>query len=196
MAHRTTPARDLALIAVFAGLTAALGLIPAFYTPLSPSPITAQTFGPVLAGALLGGRRGGLSQVLFLALVAVGLPLLSGGRGGIGVFAGVTVGFLVSWPVAAWLIGHLTYRLGAPYRLGWGILINVLVGMVVMYVLGIPGQMAFGHLSLPAAVVANLPYLPGDILKGVLAALVAKGVHQAYPGLLPWRGRTPEKAAA
>jgi len=196
VAHRTTPARDLALIAVFAGLTAALGLIPAFYTPLSPSPITAQTFGPVLAGALLGGRRGGLSQVLFLALVAVGLPLLSGGRGGIGVFAGASVGFLISWPIASWLIGRLTYRLGAPYRLGWGILINVLVGMVVMYALGIPGQMAFGHLSLPAAVVANLPYLPGDTLKGVLAAVVAKGVHRAYPGLLPWRGRTPETAAA
>lgn len=189
MAQHRTPARDLALIAVFAGVTAALGLIPAFYTPLSPAPITAQSFGIILAGAIIGGRRALLSQALFLALVALGLPLLAGGRGGIGVFASPTVGFLVGYVVVAGLIGWATFRKGAPYSVVWGLLINFLGGMVVMYTFGLIGMMAVAQLSLPAAVVANLPYLPGDLVKVVAATLIAKGVHAAYPGLLPWHGK-------
>lgn len=196
MAKPRTPARDLALIAVFAGVTAALGLIPAFYTPFSPAPITAQTFGVILAGAILGGRRAFLSQLLFLALVAIGLPLLAGGRGGIGVFASPTVGFLVGFVACSGAIGWLTYRKGAPYSVLWGLLINLAGGMVLMYALGIPGMMAVAHLSLPAAVAANLPYLIGDLIKVIAATVIAKGVHAAYPGLLPWRGRTAEPIEA
>ncbi len=199
MAQPRTPARDLALIAVFAGVTAALGLIPAFYTPLSPAPITAQSLGIILAGAILGGRRGFLSQLLFIALVAIGLPLLAGGRGGIGVFATPTVGFLVGYVVCAGVVGWLTFRKGAPYRLGWGLLINFLAGMLLMYAFGIPGMMLAADLSFVAAIAANLPFLVGDALKVVVATLIAKGVHSAYPGLLPFRGRTdataPEKAS-
>ncbi len=192
MAQHRTPARDLALIAVFAGVTAALGLIPAFYTPLSPAPITAQSFGIILAGAIIGGRRALLSQALFLGLVALGLPLLAGGRGGIGAFARPTVGFLVGYVVVAGLIGWATFRKGAPYSVVRGLLINFLGGMVVMYAFGLIGMMAVAQLSLPAAVAANLPYLPGDLVKVVAATLIAKGVHAAYPGLLPWRGKHAE----
>ncbi|SDB93779.1 biotin transport system substrate-specific component [Raineyella antarctica] len=194
MAQHRTPARDLALIAVFAGITAALGLIPAFYTPFSPAPITAQSFGIILAGAVIGGRRALLSQLLFIALVALGLPLLAGGRGGIGVFASPTVGFLVGYVVCAGVIGWFTFRKGAPYSIAWGLLINVLGGMVLMYAFGIIGMMAVAKLSFPAAILANLPYLPGDTIKVVAATLIARGVHAAYPGLLPWRGTKVEDA--
>ena len=86
-------ARDLALIAVFVGVTAALGLIPP--VPVGPVPITAQSMGMVLCGAVLGPKRGGLSMALFMLLVGVGLPLLAGGRGGIGILLGPSVGFFV-----------------------------------------------------------------------------------------------------
>lgn len=181
------PARDLALIAVFAGVTAALGLIPPIYVPISPAPITAQSLGVILAGAILGGRRGLASQGLFMALVALGLPLLAGGRGGIGVFFGVTWSFLIAYVVAAGAIGWATYRLGAPYSLWKGLAINVVLGMVLIYALGIPGMVVTGKLTFVQAIVANLPFLPGDLIKCVIAALVAKGVHSAVPGLLPWR---------
>lgn len=182
-------ARDLALVAVFAGVTAALGLIPGIMTPLSPVPITAQSLGPMLAGGILGGRRGSASQALFLALVAIGLPLLAGGRGGFGVFFSVSWGFLVGWPIVAGLIGWATYRIGAPYSLWKGLIVNVAFGLVVLYLIGIPGMVVTGKLTFVQAVAANLPYLPGDLAKAVIAALVAKGVHTAYPALLPWRGR-------
>lgn len=174
------------MIAVFAGVTAALGLIPPVYLPLAPVPITAQSLGPILAGAVLGARRGAASQLLFLSLVALGLPLLAGGRGGIGVFAGPTVGFLLGWVVVALVVGALTWRKGAPYRVWFGVLVNAIGGIVVLYPLGILGMVGMADLSWQAALLANVPFLVGDALKVVAAAFIAKGVHASYPGLLPW----------
>ncbi len=185
--------RDLALIAIFAGLVAALGIVPAFTPPGFSVPITAQSLGVMLAGAILGARRGGLALVLFLVLVATGLPLLAGGRGGLGVFAGPSVGFLLAWPVAAYVIGWLSERAGTTYKLHWGIVANFVGGIVVVYVGGIVGMAAVLGLSLPAATVATWIYVPGDAVKVVIAALVARGVHAAYPGLLSRRRTEPAK---
>ncbi|HEY6933949.1 MAG TPA: biotin transporter BioY [Marmoricola sp.] len=188
-----TTSRDLALVATFTGLVAALGLVPAVYPAGIPVPITAQSLGVMLAGAVLGRWRGAASLALLLVLVAVGLPLLPGGRGGLAVFAGPSVGYLVGFPVAAWVIGWLTEKGGAPYRLGWGVVANVVGGIVVLYAIGIPGTAWRAHLSLQAAAVSSGWFVVGDLVKAVIAALVARGVHAAYPGLLgerPSRGRT------
>ena len=102
--------RDMVHIALFAAIMAALGLLPPIPVGFIPVPITAQSMGVMLAGSILGAKRGALAILLFLALVAVGLPLLSGGRGGLGVFFGPTAGFLLSWPVGAFVTGWLTER--------------------------------------------------------------------------------------
>lgn len=182
-ANRST-SRDLALVATFTGVVAALGLVPLFTPPGFLVPITAQSLGVMLAGAVIGARRGFLSLALLLVLVAVGLPLLAGPRGGLGVFASPSVGFLLGYPVAAFVVGWLTERGGPTYRLAWGLVANLIGGIVVLYACGIAGMVAVGGLSVPAAVVANWIYLPGDLVKVVLAAVVARGVHAAYPGLL------------
>jgi biotin transport system substrate-specific component len=145
----------------------------------------------MLAGSVLGARRGALSLLLFLALVAAGLPLLAGGRGGLGVFVGASVGFLVAFPVAAWVIGWISERAGTPYRLHWGLVANVVGGIVVMYLFGVVGLAAVLDLSLVTAATTLWVYVPGDAVKVVVAALVARGVHAAYPGLL-----TRERRAA
>lgn len=177
-------ARDLALVATFTGVVAALGLVPAFLPPGFSVPITAQSLGVMLAGAVLGARRGALSLVLLLVLVAVGLPLLAGPTGGLGVFATPRVGFLLGFPLAAYVVGWLTERGGPRYRLAWGLVANVVGGILVLYALGIAGLAAVGGLSVEAAVVAIWVFLPGDVVKVVVAALVARGVHAAYPDLL------------
>ena len=110
--------KDLAYIALFAAITAVLGLVPAIQ--VGPVPITAQTLGVMLAGAVLGARRGFLSQLLFLVLVAIGLPLLASGTGGLAVFAGPTAGYLISWPIAAFVVGLLTERFWTRYNLALG----------------------------------------------------------------------------
>lgn len=188
----SSPARDAALIAVFAGFIAALGLVPAFQPPGFHAPITAQTLGVILAGAVLGARRGFASVALLLVLVAVGLPLLAGGRGGLGVFFGPTAGFLLIWPVSAFVVGWLTQRGGAPYRLHWGLVANFIGGILVMYAGGIAGIAIVAGISVQAAAASMWIFVPGDLTKVVLAALIARGVHAAYPGLLGAR-RTPAK---
>jgi biotin transport system substrate-specific component len=179
--------RDLALIAMFTGVIAALGLIPAVAPFGGAVPITAQSMGVMLAGAVLGSKRGALAVLLFLALVAIGLPLLSGGRGGLGVFAGPSVGYLVGFPVAAWLVGRLTEALGRPYRVVVGTLANVLGGVLVLNAIGIVGMVLVADLSLAKATSLAAVFVPGDLVKAVLTAVVAAGVHAAYPGLIPAR---------
>lgn len=183
--------RDLALIATFAGLVAALGLVPAVYPFGAAVPITAQSLGVMLAGAVIGRWRGAAALVLMLALVALGLPLLAGGRGGLGQFAGPSVGYLVGWPVAAWVVGWLTERGGAPYRLVWGVVANIVGGIVVLYAIGIPGVAWRADISIRAAATGSLLFIVGDVAKAVVAALVARGVHTAYPGLIHARAEGP-----
>ncbi len=189
-------ARGLAHVAIFTGIIAVLGLLPALPIPGLPVPITLQTLGVMLAGAVLGPRKAAASVLLFFVLIAIGLPLLSGGRGGLGVFASPSVGFFVGWVVAAFVIGWLTQRRGAPYSIPWGIAFNVIGGIVVMYVFGLAGVMLVGDLTLSAAFVATVVFIPGDLIKAVLAALIAKPVHAAYPGLLRPRRQVAEAVDA
>jgi biotin transport system substrate-specific component len=192
----STSRRDIPLIAIFAGVVAALGLFPAINAFGGTVPITAQSLGVMLAGAILGPRRGALALVVFLALVAIGLPLLAGGRGGLGVFAGPSIGYLVGFPVAAYAVGALTYAFGAPYRLTWGIVASVVGGVLVLNVLGITGLMLRADLSLRDATAAALVFVPGDVVKAVVCALVARGVHAAYLGLLPERRESARLSGA
>lgn len=184
--------RDLSHIALFAAITAVLGLVPAI--TVGPVPITAQTLGVMLAGSVLGARRGFLSQLLFLVLVAVGLPVLPGGRGGLAVFAGPTVGYLLSWPVAALVIGLITERVWRRYNLGWGVLANVVGGMVVIYAIGVPVLAAVNDLPLRTAIsVGALPFLVGDVVKAVLAAVIAVQVRRSYPLIEPRARAVPAR---
>ena len=96
--------RNLTMIALFAALIAALGLVPKF-TLAFGVPITAQSLGVMLCGTVLGAKRGFLAVALFILLVAMGLPLLSGGRGGIALFSSPSGGFLIGFPFAAFVTG-------------------------------------------------------------------------------------------
>ena len=89
--------------------------------------------------------------------------------------------------MAAFVIGWLSERLGTAQSLLRAVLVNVFGGIVVLYAFGTVGVALVAHLSLTAALVGNLIFLGGDIVKAVLAAVVARGVHQAMPGLLPTR---------
>lgn len=172
---------DIVYIALFAAITGALGLIPKIQLAVVPVPITAQTLGVMLAGSILGARRGALAQLLFLALVAAGLPLLAGGRGGLGVFFGPSAGFLIAWPLGAFVIGLLTERMWASLSFFKALVINIVGGIGVIYLVGIPVLAAISGLSLSNAAVGSLIFVPGDLMKAVLAALAAVFVKRGYP---------------
>ncbi len=192
--NQRSTGRSLAQIATFAGIIAVLGLIPAIAPFGGAVPITAQSLGIMLAGAILGARRGALAVLVLLALVALGLPLLAGGRGGLGVFAGPSIGYLVGYPVAAYAVGAMTSAMGSPYRVAAGIGINVLGGVLLLNLLGVIGMILRADLDVGPGFVAAAPFIPGDLVKAVICALVAKGVHEAYPGLI--RTRRPRRVDA
>jgi biotin transport system substrate-specific component len=172
--------RDLSYIALFAALTAVLALVPA--VQVGPVPITAQTLGVMLAGSILGARRGFLALLLFLVLVAVGLPVLPGGRGGLAVFAAPSAGYLVSWPLAACVVGLLTERTWHRYNLAWGLAANVVGGIVVIYAIGVPVLAVISGLGAWDAVwFGALVFVPGDLVKAGIAAAVAVQVRRSYP---------------
>jgi biotin transport system substrate-specific component len=182
-------AGDLAQIAVFAALIAALGLPGALYLGGTAVPITFQTLGVMLAGAILGARKGFLSVLLFLALVAAGLPLLSGGRGGLGVFVGPSLGYLLGWLLGAAVIGWFTARLLPRYRVLPALAATALGGIVAVYLVGVPAFAAITGTPIGVALLGATIFLPGDVAKVVVTVLVAKGVHRAWPGLItpkPW----------
>ena len=173
--------RDLAYVALFAAIVAVLGVIPPIAVPMIPVPITAQTLGVMLAGSVLGAKRGGLALLLFLAVVAVGAPVLSGGHGGLGVFVGPTAGYLYSWPIAAFVIGLLTQLFWRRFNAAYAFTANVIGGIVVIYAIGIPFTSVYADVSLTSSFVGSFSFLPGDLVKALIAALVADGVRRSYP---------------
>jgi biotin transport system substrate-specific component len=177
-------ARDLALVSSFAALIAVLGLPGGLVVFGNAVPVTLQTLGVMLAGSILGWKRGALSVLVLLALVAAGLPLLSGGRGGLAVFAGPSVGYLGGWVLGAAVTGWLVQRRLPAYPLWWGGLSNVLGGIGAVYLVGIPVQAAMlGTSGLVATATSAAVFLPGDVVKVVIATAVASAVHRGYPGI-------------
>lgn len=183
--------RDIVLVALFAAIIVVLGLMPPVTLGFIPVPITAQSLGVMLAGCILGARRGAAACLLVLLLVAIGLPVLSGGRGGLAVFAGPTAGFLVGWVVGAYVCGWLAERhvredqselaqflafLGAA----------VIGGIVVNYAFGIAWLSYMSGKAFFETTIASLVFIPGDLIKAFIAMLAGRAVLAGYP-LLPHR---------
>ncbi|MDK1384592.1 biotin transporter BioY [Sinorhizobium sp. 8-89] len=183
--------RDLVLIALFAAIVVVLGLIPPITLGFIPVPITAQSMGVMLAGCIIGAKRGALAFLLFVLLVAIGLPVLSGGRGGLAVLAGPSGGFILGWAVAALVTGLLAERFvhegQREIRQFVGFfLASVVGGIVVLYAIGVPWLSAVSGTPLLTAATGSLVFIPGDLLKAAIATLAARAVYAGYP-LLPAR---------
>lgn len=171
--------RDAALVAGFALLTALAAQIsiPLGFTPV---PITGQTFAVLLAGGTLGAWRGGVSQLLYVALGAVGLPFYADGEGGWTAATGATGGYLLGFVVAAALIGWMAER-GQDRDVSTAIP-AFLAGSVIFYTFGLPwlaletGVPFSGPVAGDNALAWGLyPFVLGDVLKAILAGLLLPG---------------------
>ena len=171
--------RALVRIALFAALMGMLGLVPPIHLPfIAGVPITAQSLVVMMAGLMLGGRDGALAIALFLLVVALGAPLLSGGRGGLGVFFGPTAGFLAGYVAGAFATGWFAARLPGPRPLA-DFLGAVLGGIGVVYLIGVPAFAAIAQVPLAKALAGSAVFIPGDLLKAVVATLAARSLVQA-----------------
>ena len=173
---------DAALV-LGGSLVIALSAQVAIQLPFSPVPITGQTLAVLLVGALLGSRRGALAVLAYIAEGFAGLPVFAGGAAGLARLFGPTGGYLVGFVAAAFLVGWLAER-GWDRRFGTT-LAAMTLGNLVIYGVGAVWLAVFvGGLS-RAWSLGVLPFLPGDAIKIVLAAVLLPGGWK----LLGMRGR-------
>ena len=185
-AARRFTTTDLALVAAFAALISAFAYLGGIPVGGAGVNITLQTFGIVLAGCALGPVRGFLAVALYLALGAVGLPVFSGHSSGLGVFTGISAGYLWSFPVAA-LVAGLLVRWAARSNGHTRALIIFLCAVpatLVNHAAGIAGMKLQADVSWSTAATWDAPFWVGDVLKIAVVALVAAEVHRAFPALL------------
>ncbi|MBB5073449.1 biotin transport system substrate-specific component [Bartonella callosciuri] len=181
--------KDLVYIALFATIYAVLGLFPPILLPFFLGvPITAQSMGPMLAGSILGAKRGALASILFLVLVAIGLPLLAGGHGGIGVFLGPSAGYLIGFPVAAFFIGFMVELFWQ--RLNFIILfvINTVGGIGIVYAFGIPWMAYITQIPLLKALMISSGFMVGGFVKALIASFVALVIKKTIPLIVLKKG--------
>ncbi len=184
--QRRFSATDLSLVSVFAALVAVLAILPAIPTGPIGVPITLQTLGVMLTGVVLGPARGAAAVGLYVVVGLAGVPIFSQFRGGLGVLAGPSAGYLLAFAPAAFVVGHLSrWALArSPRWRFWALFAACTVtSLLVIHPLGIAGLIVNARLSLPAALAVDVTFLPGDVVKNLLAAGLGLGVHRAFPRL-------------
>lgn len=159
--------RDILLVLAGSWLVALFARIE---IPLQPVPITGQTFAVLLVGALLGSKRGAAAMTAYITQGVVGLPFFAGGASGIGILTGASAGYLLGFVGAAYVVGWLAER-GLERSVRTSIL-PFLAGTLIIYFFGVAWlSNVLGSVG-KAAQLGLLPFLAGDLIKLIAAALV------------------------
>lgn len=168
MSSRSAFTRNLVLAALFVALTAICSQIQ---IPLPMVPINLALFAVHLCGALLGARWGALSMAAYALLGAVGVPVFSGFASGPSVLFGKTGGYILGYILCALLVGLLTRRIGFSMK---GLCISMVIGVAVCYAFGTVWFMVITGMNLATSLTyCVIPFLPGDVVKILLAAVLA-----------------------
>lgn len=180
-------ATDLGLIAVFAALVAASAIVPGIPVGALGVPITLVTLTVMLSGLVLGPGRGFAAVGLYVLLGLAGLPIFSGGRSGLGILATASAGYIIAFPLAAAATGYLAALIIRKTVRNRSLLLfaaAMVSSIVLIHGLGVLGMMINGKLDFTKAFIADLAFYPGDILKNVLAVIIAVAIHKAFPDVL------------
>lgn len=173
--------QDICGIAIMTAITAVMAQI-SIPMPLGV-PMTLQTFAVTLAAIILGAKRGATSMLIYLLLGAVGVPVFAGFAGGLPKIIGPTGGFLISFPIMAYIIGK-----GMELRHKKGMFtLMVILGTIANYVVGV----AMYCIIMKASVITGftacvLPFIPTAIIKAVLAAVLGLQIHKQLVKSLNW----------
>jgi biotin transport system substrate-specific component len=190
--RRRWNATDLGLIAVFAALVAGAAMVPGLAVNGFGVPITFQTLAVMLTGLVLGPGRGFAAVGLYVLLGLAGLPIFSQGRSGLGILAGPSAGYIIAFPIAAGLVGWLAtvvIRRTTRARALWFFLSAAVTSAAVVHSLGVVGIALNSKATLEQAFLSDLVFYPGDIVKNILAAVIAVALHRAFPDILVRRTR-------
>jgi biotin transport system substrate-specific component len=162
--------RGMVYASMFGAATAAGAYI---IIPVPPVPVTMQTLFLSLAGVLIGARLAAMSQIIYVIIGAMGLPVFAGGKAGLGILIGPTGGYLLGFVAGAYVIGKLA-ELRPSAGMMWFVS-SMAAGTFVIYLFGAAQLSVVAQLSLSkAAAVGVLPFIPGDAVKILLAAFVCR----------------------
>ncbi|MHA8110517.1 biotin transporter BioY [Lactobacillaceae bacterium Melli_B4] len=174
--------RDLTQIALMVALIIVLGAIPGIPIGIIPVPIVLQNFGIILAGLLLGAKKGTIAVAIFLLLAAIGLPILSGFRGGLAVVLGPTGGYLLAWLFTPLLIGGLIQscakQFHRPLNFWWVTLITLVISIGFIYLVAVTWLSIQSHIPFLTALAGNVLFIPGDVLKTIIAVIIAQRLNR------------------
>jgi len=161
--------RQMTLISLFAALTA----VGAFISiPLYPVPLTLQTLFTLLAAMTLESVMGASSQLIYVLLGVIGLPVFAGFKAGIGILFGPTGGFLFGFIISAYVIGRIIETIKEKNIFYY--LLAGLIGTIIIYIIGLTQLSLITGIGIKKAIaVGMLPFLPGDILKIIAASFIA-----------------------
>lgn len=196
MANKST--KTLLTISFIAMFAAVICIGSFLRIPLGPVPIVLQNAICVLTGVLLGGWLGGASSALWLVAGLIGLPVYSGGNGGISVWAGPTGGFLPGYLIGAVVAGIIAGRPSVDQKKPDAftiirVILGLFAGMIVLYIPGVihfanwvqaAGKVPEGVSALSYTIKACvIPFIPGDLIKFVVCipvALIVRPVISQY----------------
>lgn len=173
--------RNLVLCAICAAITCILAPLS---IPLAGGvPVSLATFAVMLAGVLLGGSLGAISQLIYVLLGAVGLPVFAGWTGGIGIALGMTGGFIIGYIPCAWLTGLIYHKFSSnakkSAKVFW-MVIGMTAGTIALYALGTVWFVAITGMDIGAALAACvIPFIPGDLIKMAAVVLIGLPVETA-----------------
>ncbi|MTI48296.1 biotin transporter BioY [Sporosalibacterium faouarense] len=177
--------RNLVLVALFASLTAIGAYIE---IPTQPVPITLQILFSMYAGVLLGGRLGFLSQIGYILMGLVGLPVFAGGVGGFHYILSPTFGYLIGFALCSYGIGKFTENIVEIKGIkGFiKILLVNLTGLIIVYSVGVPYLYYIIKLYLGKSITISgalktglYPFIIQDIVKSIFVAITALKVLPA-----------------
>lgn len=181
--QKNSAATTIAYVAVFTALVIVLAFVS---IPVGTAgvPIVLQNAALILAGLILGGKRGGYVGLLFL-FIGLALPVLAGGGTTLRALAGPTVGYIIGYVLSPIAAGAIAYR--APRGKGGMTVvfaIAAIVGLLVQYTCGAIGLMLRSGLDVGPAIAAQGPFVLVDTAKLIVAIIIAVGVHSAFPDLM------------
>ncbi|MDO6354039.1 biotin transporter BioY [Caloramator sp. CAR-1] len=163
--------KNVTKIALFAAILSVLSFV---FIPIGTVPITLQTLGVFLASLLLGAKDGALAVLIYILLGAVGLPVFAGGRGGFEVLIGPTGGYLMSFPIAAYILGK-----GVKFNNKIFDMLIVILCVFIIYAIGVPYLKYVTGMDFKKALkIGMIPFIIPDIIKSAAAYLISVEVNK------------------
>lgn len=173
----STNTRELTLIGLMVALLSVSAYI-SFPIPFTPIMITAQTIIINLIALTLAPKKGVLTVLVFFLLGSIGIPIFSGGRAGIGVLVGPSGGYFLGFVISVFIVSYLR---GNKIDFKKYLFLTILVGTPIILICGAIWMSYYNGATIIETIkISIIPFIPGDIIKAIIASIIAVKLNKIY----------------